>query len=565
MSNKAIILNSGGFDSVLMINDLVNLSPDTKFISLFFNYGQRNVLLERDCARKVANKYHLEHIEIDLPKFQWTDCSLYNDESITEYLEMRNVIFIAYALSLAENRGAKEIYSAILSGGTYTDTSATFIANTEKYLRTFNIDFKTPFSDHTKYDLGYLARMYDLKPEDYFSCNHPKDNKPCGECADCKAIQVVQENYLDNNTPIKEWLDNGVTDKFKELFNVAPLDEARLLINNKCQFSCKHCFYGFDETVSPDLSFDEMCGIIDQVAKIESINNIHFSGKEPLYNDLIFDYVKYIKDNYPHLTYDVVTNGLSLPKYVKKIAKYGFRKVYLSVDDLFDDQMTIRPTGNFIVKNIDLLHKHNVPVEIFVDVHKGNVNRIEGIINYLHHEKNINDFYIRTVAPLGKGINFADKILTLEDVETVYKTLINIESGKDLHMTFHIQSGFTREALIKKSGRMYEDIEILTTTTDPYITPYLCFIPEFYCSSGEKQITITSDGYLLGCATEVSSKVYNKISGGNLREVSLADAIQNKRNMTLNILERQKGDNVQPCYHTYYKIKENNYQNSCQL
>lgn len=558
---KAIILNSGGYDSVVMINSLLN-STDNEYISLFFNYGQRNMKLERECARKVADKFNLEHIEVDLPKLTWSNSTLCDSKSKTfiEYLEMRNVIFLSYALSLAESKGATSIYSAILVNGTYTDTNKDFIEATKKYFNHFGINFETPFSNLDKDDLGYLARAFHIEKGDFFSCNQPVRNKPCNKCGDCQTINEIYDVIINNNTTIKEWVQNGITDKFRELYINAPIYEARLLINNKCQFDCKHCFYGFDSTLQPDLSFEEMCGVIDQVAKVSSIKNIHFSGKEPLYNDLIFKYAEYIRDKYPHLTYDVVTNGVALPKYAEKLKESGFRKVYLSVDDVDPNNLTIRPVGSFIINNIKLLQSHNIPVEVFLDAHKGNVSKIKDMILYLHQDLGINEFFVRTVCPLGKGRTL-DNILTVRDMEQLHLDLKSIRGAEDLTIAFHTQSGFTRAILEKfeetgESSELFEDINYVADTSFPYVTPHLRLFAEFFCSPCEDQITITSDGYLLGCATEVSSKNYDKISGGNIRDNSLGELILNKRKMSLRILDNQNGDNIKPCYHTFYKIQQ---------
>ena len=60
---KVIALNSGGFDSVVMINDL--LSYDYEVVSLFFNWGQPNYELEKLCAEKIGARCS-EHIEVNI-------------------------------------------------------------------------------------------------------------------------------------------------------------------------------------------------------------------------------------------------------------------------------------------------------------------------------------------------------------------------------------------------------------------------------------------------------------------------------------------------------------------
>ena len=143
---KVILLNSGGFDSIVLGNSLITSLDDVEIISLFFNYGQRNLELERECSRKFADKNKLKHYEINV-SIPWTKSSMCNNndtgDKFVEYVELRNVIFLSYAMSLAESVGADEIYSALIADGTYADTTEKFVEDTKKYMENFNISFET--------------------------------------------------------------------------------------------------------------------------------------------------------------------------------------------------------------------------------------------------------------------------------------------------------------------------------------------------------------------------------------------------------------------------------------
>lgn len=553
---KSIILNSGGFDSVVLIHALCLNNTETEYTSLFFNYGQRNLEQERKSAIKVAEKFDLKHYEITIPRLPWSNSDLLSEgstENFVEYVEMRNVIFLSYALSLAESIGAEEINSAILYGGTYTDTNESFINNTRDYFKSFGIKFNTLFDSLTKIQLGYLARTYGIQQDDFFTCNKPVKGKPCGECNDCKDLEYVFNEIIANNYPVKELVTNGLTPKFKELFMKSPITEARLLINNKCQFKCSHCFYGFDETLDTEFTEHEMYKVIDEIASIPSINNIHFSGKEPLVNEDIFKYTKYIKEHHPRLTFDVVTNGVNVAKYIDQLK--DFKKVYISVDNLNEQEMKIRPRGNHVLGTLQTLLDHNIKTEVFLDMHKGNYKNIKSMVIFLSEVYDIKEFFIRTVCPLGQGKSL-ENILSASELEYVYKELKYLDLAEDVTFTFCMQTGFTK-AMLEYEGEseLQEDIEYVYSTSFSKVTPHMTLLTELYCGSCESQITITSDGYLLGCGTEVSSPKYTKISGGRLLDVPLQDLIENKKKKTLDILERQ-GDTLKPCPHTFYKISQ---------
>lgn len=221
MGEKIIVLNSGGFDSVTLLNLVCAEYPEAEITSLFFNYQQRNLEKEREKSREAVSKLNkkgakINHLEIDIPPIFWTNSSLYYSEGDinNQYIEMRNLIFISYALSLAEHIKANKIYMAIIDGGNYTDTSKKFIRATKKYIKDIlNIDYETPFLELTKIELSELVKKFNISLEDSFSCNTPvKDDNgnliPCGKCGDCKDLELVKK-LLDNDEETINFVRNS--------------------------------------------------------------------------------------------------------------------------------------------------------------------------------------------------------------------------------------------------------------------------------------------------------------------------------------------------------------------
>ena len=67
---KIVALNSGGFDSIVMLHRLRDKYPTTPIYTLFFNYGQFTVTEEYRCAKKWVDKdenSHILTIEVQLP------------------------------------------------------------------------------------------------------------------------------------------------------------------------------------------------------------------------------------------------------------------------------------------------------------------------------------------------------------------------------------------------------------------------------------------------------------------------------------------------------------------
>ena len=206
---KVVALCSGGFDSIVMLNDLArNLRYDVHV--LFFNYGQKNAREEQYWVEYWVEKLGLNPIQclaLTLPPMTWcstsmTGCSEVKDyESLeAQYVPMRNMIFASYALSYAESVGAREIFTALLGGGTYPDTTTDFVYHLNEIAEAVGIEFTAPFISHDKMYLYSRAVSYDMLSRGerkFFSCNTPIDGKPCGRCADCKIIEEMFKEPLD--------------------------------------------------------------------------------------------------------------------------------------------------------------------------------------------------------------------------------------------------------------------------------------------------------------------------------------------------------------------------------
>jgi 7-cyano-7-deazaguanine synthase len=153
---KVIVLNSGGFDSVVLMH-LVHdmLGEECEIHSLHFSYRQNNFAQELVSSVEVAEKMNCVIHNVRLPMISWTKSNFFNpdfENSESQYLEYRNLIFLSYAMSLAESIGAEAIYLAILkSHHGYTDTSLAFIDHVNKMAKELsNIEILTPFIEMDK-------------------------------------------------------------------------------------------------------------------------------------------------------------------------------------------------------------------------------------------------------------------------------------------------------------------------------------------------------------------------------------------------------------------------------
>lgn len=196
--SRCVVLNSGGFDSVVLMHYLSVIQGEENIHSLHFLYGANNEKQQLECVNKVCEKLGAVNKVIQLPKIDWTTSNFFTDkeyEESSQYLEYRNLIFLSYALSYAEAIKADKIYLAFINNSQYPDCSSEFLQGLNSFCQPASgISIDAPFIFDSKYRLGHIANYLKIKPDEYFSCDKPKSNgSPCGECLDCTTLNDVFE------------------------------------------------------------------------------------------------------------------------------------------------------------------------------------------------------------------------------------------------------------------------------------------------------------------------------------------------------------------------------------
>ena len=213
---RAIILCSGGLDSVVTAFYVKNRLNYEKLTLLFFDYGQKSLKEERKCALRCARELRAEFKEVDLRWLGKISGSLLNKkgkvrrikrkelkdtskESAKFYVPCRNLIFLTNALALAESDYIKtkkisDIFIGFKCEGkeSYPDTTKSFVNEINK-IASISCLTKSkviaPLIEKDKEDIISLGKKLGVKFENTFSCYNPKKNKQCGYCLACKLRQ----------------------------------------------------------------------------------------------------------------------------------------------------------------------------------------------------------------------------------------------------------------------------------------------------------------------------------------------------------------------------------------
>ena len=207
MSNKAVILLSGGLDSTTCLAIAKHQGFDLNTLTI--NYGQRHDF-ELKSAQKIVDHFQIKNhsvVNIDLAQFGGSaltdEIDVPKDRSESEmtdipitYVPARNTVFLSLALAWAETINAFNIFIGVnvLDYSGYPDCRPEYIAAFEK---TANLATKagvsgerfkihTPLINMKKSEIILNGLKLGVDYSLTSSCYDPlKNGTPCGHCDAC--------------------------------------------------------------------------------------------------------------------------------------------------------------------------------------------------------------------------------------------------------------------------------------------------------------------------------------------------------------------------------------------
>ncbi|MBS3100202.1 7-cyano-7-deazaguanine synthase [Candidatus Pacearchaeota archaeon] len=215
---NAIVLCSGGLDSVTTAHYVKKKLNYKKIVILFLNYGQRTIEQERNSAKKCAKDIGAFFNEISLPELAKISTSLINKRVNTEkiskkelantkkesekwYVPYRNAIFLIYALALADSYFIKykeifHIFTGFKNEGreSYPDTTIKFVDvmnSVQKVVSEGKFKIYALFIKKDKEDIIKIGKDLNIDLKNTFSCYAGAKNNlmHCGTCLSCRLRQ----------------------------------------------------------------------------------------------------------------------------------------------------------------------------------------------------------------------------------------------------------------------------------------------------------------------------------------------------------------------------------------
>jgi len=214
---NAIILCSGGLDSVVLAHYLKKIKDIKNLKLIFLDYNQKSLNEELFCVKKAAEELNADLKIIDVKWLGKISTSLINkniDENeikkineeealISWYVPCRNSLFLLIGLAVAESefiskKEKYDIYLGIKYEGElqFKDTTPEFLEQMNKTAefctQDGNYKFIAPFLNKDKEELVELAKKLNIDLKNTYSCYIGKgfENEipvHCGICGGCKS------------------------------------------------------------------------------------------------------------------------------------------------------------------------------------------------------------------------------------------------------------------------------------------------------------------------------------------------------------------------------------------
>ncbi len=205
---KAVVLLSGGIDSATSAADAKGRGYS--IVAVTFNYGQRHSVEARAAERIAATLKAESHIFIDIPVGVFNsslvkDCGievpkmrevLSEDDIPSTYVPARNILFLSYALAIAESRNADAVFigaNAVDYSG-YPDCRPDFFKafsrvselGTRAGVEGHPVKIETPLINLTKAEIIRKGIKLGVDYAMTHSCYDPDESgRACGECDSC--------------------------------------------------------------------------------------------------------------------------------------------------------------------------------------------------------------------------------------------------------------------------------------------------------------------------------------------------------------------------------------------
>ena len=269
------------------------------------------------------------------------------------------------------------------------------------------------------------------------------------------------------------------------------------LVTYDCNFRCKHCEANAGAVKVEELTTEQICRAINDIAKLGT-KTFFFSGGESLLRKDLFDIVRYVKNR--GMRYDIATNCYLVEKNSYKFEQQIPHTVFTSIDGLEDSHDEFRGAkGSFkkIQEALRFFRKLGVKlITVNTFVYPGNIGQLAHLEPYIK-DSGATNWRIAPAIPVGRAKDNSSMYLDTKGMKYLFEFINGARKKFDVHITEDAGYLGCWEKVLRK---------------DP-----------FFCNAGFTRCSIMPDGEVLGCQIAYD----NKYSEGNIKEKSFTEIWKN--------------------------------------
>jgi 7-cyano-7-deazaguanine synthase len=219
MSNKAVVIYSGGMDSFTILNKAVKDGLDV--YALTFDYGQKHNK-ELKYAANVCTELNVHHRIIDITAINQLlqSSSLTSGADIPEghyeadnmkstVVPNRNMILLSLAIGYAVDLKADKVFYGAHAGdhAIYPDCRPEFVQKMKDVAAISNydpVDIVTPYLNNSKIEILAEGLAMGLDYGKSWTCYNGRE-KACGKCGSCvERLEAFKENNMSDPLEYEE-------------------------------------------------------------------------------------------------------------------------------------------------------------------------------------------------------------------------------------------------------------------------------------------------------------------------------------------------------------------------
>mgnify|MGYP000958706882 CR=1 FL=1 len=300
-----------------------------------------------------------------------------------------------------------------------------------------------------------------------------------------------------------------------------------IITTNRCNLRCRHCINSATpETHDDSLSTNDIKSIIDQ-CRISGVETIEFNGGEFFVradNQELLDYAVNSR-----MSISITTNGTLIDEsWARKYqGKISLLRISLDshIKSIHDDFRGVHGAFERTTNNIRLLKECGYHITILSTITKSRLVSFGDFLNYIAN-LGVDGLHTTMLIPAGRGHNLNDEVLTPVQHELFLKQY--------------------REYKQKYSNKM----AILEES------PQTCLLEDYVhdgipckCGAAFTEVVVLDDGYVLPCASFISSRDKFQNDDLNIKKRSLIDVYRNSEIMNnVRDIHRLKGKCADCCY-----------------